>query len=622
MVAHDTKTEYQPRAQVDIFSNLEVSFFNRIDSKRPDCKRRLSEVFQSFVSDEYRQKVEYLRTLSIEEYKAKKTRLSGVTFSGVFTNRNNDQLESFTNLMCLDFDEVENPEQFRDGLKFYSFIYAAWISPSGRGVKCLVVIPNVDNDQEYKKVFKQVQKVFPAIDSACSDLARLCFVCWDPSLWTNPGATMFELSFEYFEEVKPTIANADLTPLNDFNQRADERQFLEGWQWTFLKSIGSNDHYCRPGKQGATSATWSNEKRLFYVFTSSTQLEPARAYNLSALYCYLECSGDFSETAKRLYALGYGERHKLNARNESVYKKVEQPTANIFRIAKHIIMEKPKKLFGPLWADGENAFLFAEDGACKSILAVQVACSIATGQQISGFQTEVPAQPVALFDAELSDFQFYNRYPEGLPGNFNRLTFNEDMQSALAKADLQFVVNQIENASTELQSKIIILDNLAALTSMIDATKTSDAIRLMGLLNDLKKKGFSILIIDHCRKPMKENEFKTISKHDMQGSKMKTNLVDSVFSIGKSCQGENYRYIKALKIRSYEMAFTKSAVATMYLKTAPLRLEFVGLDAEWTHVNDRNSQAAKMSNEGKSQAEIASTFGVSQQFVSKLLRDA
>jgi hypothetical protein len=297
---------------------------------------------------------------------------------------------------------------------------------------------------------------------------------------------------------------------------------------------------------------------------------------------------------------------------------LHQPST-LFRLTKPTSMERPKQLAGPVWAQGELAFLFAEDGVGKSILAVQIGCAIVTGKSIPGFACQVPAQPVALIDAELSDYQFNTRYPVSLPENFKRFTFNEDQQAALVKADVHFVVNQIEAAANSCNSKVIILDNLSALTSMIDLTKTSDSIHLMGLLNELKKKSFSVLVIDHSRKPMKDNEFKPISKNDLQGSKMKSNLADSVFSIGKSAQGENVRYIKALKIRSYEMTYTKKAVATMELRPDPLRLDFVGINAEWEHVNDRDSQMQKMASEGKTQTEIAKQFQISQPAVSKIL---
>lgn len=434
---------------------------------------------------------------------------------------------------------------------------------------------------------------------------------------------------EVFDEIKPptskkfTSSLPGLPPWEDYNQRADVPSYLQSRGWTYFKKAGKNLHFARPGKKGATSGTYNEELNLFRCFSTSTPLESDKSYSPSALFTYLECGKNFEESARRLRAMNYGDP-LLPDRNKKPYARQElgSPDSNLFRLSqKLIIMQQPKKIFAQLWAEGEVAFLFAEDGAGKSILGVQIACAIATGQQIPGFPCEVPAQPVGIMDVELSDFQFYNRYPGVLPDNFYRFAFNEDQQSALVKADLQFVVDQIEKASNTVNAKILILDNLAALTSMIDATKTSEAIQLMGLLNELKKKGFSILIVDHCRKPMKEAEFKTVSKHDLQGSKMKTNLVDSVFSIGKSCQGENYRYIKALKIRSYEMAFTKSAVATMYLKPDPLRLDFLGLDPEWTHVNDRNSQAGKMSSEGKTQAEIARELNITQQAVSKILNN-
>lgn len=430
---------------------------------------------------------------------------------------------------------------------------------------------------------------------------------------------------EKIEEIKPPTSKKFTTelqgvaPWEDYNLKADVSGLLQSHGWTYLKAVGKNQHFCRPGKSGTTSGTFNEELNLFRCFTTSTNLQADKSYSPSALFTYLESSGDFSEAARRLYSMGFGERLSAQPKQPTINKTERPEGLKLFRLTKPTPMQRPKKLFGSLWAEGENAFLFAEDGAGKTILANQIGCAIATGSQIPGFQNEVEPQPVTLFDAELSDFQFNNRYPEGLPDNFKRLTFSEDQQSLLVKADIQFVVNQIEDAANELNSRIIILDNLSALSSMIDCTKTSDSIQLMGLLNDLKKKGFSILIIDHCRKPQKENEFKTISKHDLQGSKMKTNLVDSVFSIGKSAMGENYRYIKGLKIRSYEMAFTKDQVATMYLKTSPLRLDFVGVEAEWQHVNDRSAQVNKMASEGKSQAEIANQFGVSQQYVSKIV---
>jgi hypothetical protein len=119
---------------------------------------------------------------------------------------------------------------------------------------------------------------------------------------------------EFFEVVRPpsskkfTETLTGSPPWEHFNREADIPALLQSHGWTYLKQAGENLHFCRPDKKGSTSATWSEEKRLLYVFTSSTFFEPSKAYGPAAIFAYLECNKDFSEAARKLYALGYGER--------------------------------------------------------------------------------------------------------------------------------------------------------------------------------------------------------------------------------------------------------------------------------------------------------------------------
>ncbi len=55
-------------------------------------------------------------------------------------------------------------------------------------------------------------------------------------------------------------------------------------------------------------------------------------------------------------------------------------------------------------------YLFADTNTGKSILAVQIGNSIATGQHIPGFTFGTIKQKVLYLDFELSDKQFENRY--------------------------------------------------------------------------------------------------------------------------------------------------------------------------------------------------------------------
>ncbi len=81
---------------------------------------------------------------------------------------------------------------------------------------------------------------------------------------------------------------------------------------------------------------------------------------------------------------------------------------------------KPSKmLFGELWYEGELCILFADTNLGKSILAVQIANSISSGQKMVPFKLEVAPRKVLYFDFELTKVQFKNRYSD--ENNFRHL---------------------------------------------------------------------------------------------------------------------------------------------------------------------------------------------------------
>ncbi len=125
---------------------------------------------------------------------------------------------------------------------------------------------------------------------------------------------------EYFEPViipkQYTQSNTGLTPWQDYNERGPVTDLLQSHGWTYLRTIGENQHFCRPEKTGSTSGTWNESKRLFYCFTSSTILEPSKAYSGSALFTFLECNRDFTEAGRRLYSQAYGERSQPQQQTE------------------------------------------------------------------------------------------------------------------------------------------------------------------------------------------------------------------------------------------------------------------------------------------------------------------
>ncbi len=115
------------------------------------------------------------------------------------------------------------------------------------------------------------------------------------------------------EEKKPSQRQtrniADLTPFDDYNEKADVVGLLERHQWVVVKQKGDKTLLKRPGTTSAAySGNWDEGRGWFSVFTTSTEFEPQKAYRPYAVYAMLECGGDWNEAAKKLYAEGYGDR--------------------------------------------------------------------------------------------------------------------------------------------------------------------------------------------------------------------------------------------------------------------------------------------------------------------------
>lgn len=120
---------------------------------------------------------------------------------------------------------------------------------------------------------------------------------------------------QVFEEpVKPrsvtTTKEFGLSPFEDFNQRGDAVALLTNNGWTVVRETAERVIMRRPGKTEGTSGDYLKDKRWFSVFTTSTQFEPHKAYNPAAVFCILECNGDWKRAAAKLLTDGYGEKRQ------------------------------------------------------------------------------------------------------------------------------------------------------------------------------------------------------------------------------------------------------------------------------------------------------------------------
>lgn len=170
-----------------------------------------------------------------------KMKLPCVLFSGEFSRRNSKSLVKHSGYMVLDFDDVKDPNTYRDNLKQYPFIYAAWISPSGTGVKALCKIKYTDKHRDHFSYL--INNVFTDLDRSGINVDRICFESYDPDVWVNEDCVEMDgLQDSRPIERKGTPASLDEERIYSNLKKWTERKgelFVEGNRNTFIMKMAA-----------------------------------------------------------------------------------------------------------------------------------------------------------------------------------------------------------------------------------------------------------------------------------------------------------------------------------------------------------------------------------------------
>lgn len=287
------------------------------------------------------------------------------------------------------------------------------------------------------------------------------------------------------------------------------------------------------------------------------------------------------------------------------------------------LLPDPKFLYEPLVVEGELTILFADTGIGKTALSVQIAMHIALYY-------------VLLYvDLELTDKQFEKRYrnEEGkhftFPDNFYRATYEmlKEIPDDITYED--FFINSLKDRIKEHSAEVVVLDNLTKIVSSSTDTAKS-TIPIMNALSAMKfEEGITFLILEHNKKV---EEWKPISLNDLQGSKMKSNFADSVFTIGRSAFDKSLRYIKQLKVRSGELIYDEENVLLCELSTNEGYLGFNQLgfrqekellrQRETSGYDENIEQVLELKSKGYSNVQIGKQLQCSESVVRKWLKRA
>jgi KaiC/GvpD/RAD55 family RecA-like ATPase len=281
----------------------------------------------------------------------------------------------------------------------------------------------------------------------------------------------------------------------------------------------------------------------------------------------------------------------------------------------------PRKLFLSLFYENELTILVADTGVGKSIFAVQIANEIAQNEK------------VLYLDLELSDKQFQGRYSENYQDEYSfspnlyRTTFKRRFEMPEGVNYEDYFIDKLKALLQNTGAKIVIIDNMTRLISS-DTDQAKNAKPLMDSLNDLKFDfGLSMLLLEHTKKV---DTSRPIHLNDLQGSKMKANFADAVFTIGRSAKDKNLRYVKQLKVRSSEVEYdTENVLLYEVVKeNSFLQFKFIGYDNELAHLRQPSDEdkaglkekVIELKSQGKSLRDIGTALGISKNKVDRILK--
>ena len=166
----------------------------------------------------------------VEKRNDLKKRLPCYLFNGEFKTRNSDGLINHSGLCILDYDKFKNSDELEKVfqlLKENDHIISCFRSPSENGIKALIRIPKCDKFT-HPKYFREFNKVFniPNFDISNSNVDRVCFESYDPDIYINYNAELFNPTLH--EEGFEIKEKAPLIPIeND----SDIVEMIMKWNW-------------------------------------------------------------------------------------------------------------------------------------------------------------------------------------------------------------------------------------------------------------------------------------------------------------------------------------------------------------------------------------------------------
>jgi hypothetical protein len=178
--------------------DIPVTTFRGLRFTAPKEQTTLEAVLMDIKSDRWKDKIEKChRDLKYKDW------LPCFTPTGEFSHRSIKGMETYNGIICLDVDHVENPSELKEKTKNLPWVHAAFITPSGKGLKVMVktnATPDVYKVTEEKVAAMFLEATGSPRDNHCKDIARIQYISHDPDLYYNQESEVVEKAENPVEE--------------------------------------------------------------------------------------------------------------------------------------------------------------------------------------------------------------------------------------------------------------------------------------------------------------------------------------------------------------------------------------------------------------------------------------
>ena len=166
----------------------------------------------------------------------KKDLLPVVCVNGCFKYRSDNWIEKYSSFTALDydgFDDRESMTEAKEKLKSYPFVYSVFETPSGKGLKAIVLHDSV-NPENHWNLYLQLMEIcrLPQIDDGVMDLSRCQYLSYDPDIWVNPEPVAFHFEFDN------TLAKPETQSEKYVEVQDDCKERIDDYKSNFLERLG------------------------------------------------------------------------------------------------------------------------------------------------------------------------------------------------------------------------------------------------------------------------------------------------------------------------------------------------------------------------------------------------